>query len=492
MKRSSGILMAISSLPSKYGIGTFGREAYNFIDFLSESRQSWWQILPLGPTGYGDSPYQSFSSFAGSPYYIDLDMLIEDGLLSEDEVITLDWGDDPSKVDYGKLYENRLPLLAKAAERGMAKDREQFDKFISENKGVADYALYTAIKKHFGMKAWLEWPDEDVRYRKAEALEKYSEQLAHEIEVQEYIQYLFFNQWEALKEYAHEKGIGIIGDIPIYVPLDSADVWSAPSSFLLDEKNVPVEVAGVPPDNFTEDGQLWGNPLYDYDQMKADGYSWWINRIAGAAKLYDVIRIDHFRGFESFWAVPYGSDTAKDGRWVKGPGIELVKTLTNWFHDTRFIAEDLGYPSEEVVQMLKDSGLPGMKVLEFAFDDPEYDAFCPHKYVNNCICYTGTHDNETLMGWKAGADPEIVEKCVKYFGLNDEEGFTYGIIRGGMSSVADLFIAQLQDYLELGSEARMNTPGTAQGNWQWRMEPGKTDQELAEKIAAMTVLYGRS
>lgn len=491
MERSSGILMPISSLPSPYGIGTLGKEAYKFIDFLSDSGQRCWQILPVGPTSYGDSPYQSPSTFAGNPYFIDLDMLIEDGLLLKEEVEAVNWGDDPSQADYGLLYENRFPLLEKAAARGWLRDEEEVKAFAEGSGWLDDYAFFMALKRHFDMKSWIDWPDEEIRLRKPEAMYRYRAELRSDIDLFIYMQYLFFKQWDALKSYAKEKGILIIGDMPIYVALDSADVWAEPENFQLDEKNMPVEVSGVPPDYFTEDGQLWGNPLYDYDFMASDGFGWWIRRIDGARKLYDLIRIDHFRGLESYWAVPYGEKTAKNGHWVKGPGMSLVRILKEWFSDIQYIAEDLGYPSEDVVRLLKDSGFPGMKVLEFAFDHRDSSDYLPHTYDRHCICYAGTHDNNTLSGWRYDADPKDIEKASAYLGLNDQEGFVWGILRGGSSSVADLFIAQMQDYLELGEEARMNTPGTLEGNWKWRMLPGAVTEELTERIAKMTELYGR-
>ena len=492
MKRSSGILMPISSLPSPYGIGTMGKAAYAFVDFLAEARQAWWQILPVGPTSYGDSPYQSFSAYAGNPYLVDPDMLIRDGLLTEEEVSAVDWGDDPACVDYAKIYENRIPLLRLAKERGWQRDAEKVAAFAEENRGwLADYALFMALKRHFGMVAWTEWPDEDIRLRKAAAVARYTKELAEDIDLFVYIQYLFFAQWQALRAYAHEKGIGIIGDLPIYVAMDSADVWADPNGFQLDEKNVPKEVAGVPPDYFSEDGQLWGNPLYDWDAMKRDGYGWWIRRIEGASHLYDILRIDHFRGFESYWAVPYGETTAKIGRWVKGPGMDLVGVLTGWFPNIQFIAEDLGYLTAEVRQLLADSGLPGMKVLEFAFDSREPSNYLPHTYTNHCVCYAGTHDNAPLMIWKDEAAKDDIAMAVQYLGLNDGEGFHWGVLRGGMSSVADLFVAQMQDYLGLGKGSRMNVPGILGGNWQWRMLPGQITPELTARIADMTRLYGR-
>ena len=493
MKRSSGILMPISSLPSPHGIGTLGVEARKFVDFLAAAGQSWWQILPVGPTSYGDSPYQSFSAYAGNPYLIDLDLLCEDGLLTPAEVNAVSWGMDPARVDYSAIYNGRFPLLHLAMERGWERDADKAKAFSEENDAwLPDYALFMALKRHFGMSAWTEWPDEDIRLRRPEAVARYREELADDIRLFTYIQYLFFRQWEALRSYAHEKGIGIIGDLPIYVAMDSADVWADPRAFQLDKRNVPAEVAGVPPDYFTADGQLWGNPLYDWDAMKADGYTWWIRRIAGASRLYDILRIDHFRGLESYWAVPYGETTAKVGRWVKGPGMDLMNVLTEKFPNIQFIAEDLGYLTPEVRQLLEDSGLPGMKVLQFAFDSREAANYLPHTYPRHCVCYAGTHDNSTLMGWKDEAAPADIAMAREYLGLHDEEGFNWGVLRGGQSSVADLFIAQMQDYLGLGSEARMNTPGILGGNWQWRMLPGQITDELTARIARMTSLYGRS
>ena len=493
MKRSSGILMPISSLPSPHGIGTLGAEARKFVDFLADAGQSWWQILPVGPTSYGDSPYQSFSAYAGNPYLIDLDLLCEDGLLTPAEVNAVSWGTDPARVDYSAIYNGRFPLLHLAMERGWERDADKVKAFSEENDAwLPDYALFMALKRHFGMNAWTEWPDEDIRLRRPEAVARYREELADDIRLFTYIQYLVFRQWEALRAYAHEKGIGIIGDLPIYVAMDSADVWADPRAFQLDERNVPAEVAGVPPDYFTADGQLWGNPLYDWDAMKADGYTWWIRRIAGASRLYDILRIDHFRGLESYWAVPYGETTAKVGRWVKGPGMDLMNVLTEKFPNIQFIAEDLGYLTPEVRQLLEDSGLPGMKVLQFAFDSREAANYLPHTYPRHCVCYAGTHDNSTLMGWKDEAAPADIAMAREYLGLHDEEGFNWGVLRGGQSSVADLFIAQMQDYLGLGSEARMNTPGILGGNWQWRMLPGQITDELTARIARMTSLYGRS
>ena len=492
MKRSCGIIMPVFSLPSPYGIGTFGQAAYDFIDFLKASGQSWWQMLPLGPTGYGDSPYQSFSTYAGNPYFIDLDLLQQDGLLTQSEILSLDWGNDPSHVDYETIYCNRFSLLKKATERGWERDQAEVQAFMVENESwLPDYALYMAVKQHFDMKPWTQWPDDAIRLRESTAMDLYREKLSDEIHVLIYAQYLFFRQWNALREYAHAQGIGIIGDLPIYVSMDSADVWAEPEFFQLDSHGFPTEVAGVPPDYFCEDGQLWGNPLYNWNAMQDNGYNWWIRRVNGAAKLYDVIRIDHFRGFESYWAVPYGETTAKNGHWIKGPGMNLVQTLLNRFPELQFIAEDLGFLTPEVYQLLANSGLPGMKILEFAFDSREPSNYLPHRYPTHCICYAGTHDNATLAAWKEEVDPDDLALAVEYLGLNEKEGFHWGILRGGMSSVAELFMAQLQDYLGLGAEARINIPGTPSGNWQWRLLPNQLTAQLAEKLANMARIYGR-
>ena len=484
--------MPVFSLPSPYGIGTIGKAAYDFIDFLNDANQTWWQILPVGPTSYGDSPYQSPSAYAGNPYLIDLDLLVQDGLLTKKEINAASFGDDPEHIDYGLLYQNRLPLIKKAMERGWERDLDKINEFRRENAfWLEDYALFMAIKRANGMRSWLEWENEDLRMHREHALNECRRELEEDIRLFVYTQYLFFGQWEKLREYAHSKGILIMGDMALYVALDSADVWSSPENFLLDEKNLPVEVAGVPPDYFTADGQLWGNPIYDYDHMQKDGYGWWIRRIGGASKLYDAIRIDHFRGLASYWAVPAGESTARNGRWVQGPGMSLLSALEGWFTGVQFIAEDLGYPSPEVAQLLHDSGFPGMKVLEFAFDSRDESNYLPHTYQNNCICYTGTHDNDTVAGWRKTANKDDLKKAEKYLGLNEKEGFVRGMIRGGMESVADLFIAQMQDYLELGDEARINTPGSESGNWCWRMLPGKASRKLAAEMAEMAEIFGR-
>lgn len=490
-KRSSGILMPVFSLPSPYGIGTFGKAAYEFAEFLHAAGQKYWQMLPLGPTAYGDSPYQSPSTYAGNPYFIDLDMLIDDGLLTKEEVAASYFGTEPRYVDYGALYSSRYPLLRLAKERGWNRDAAAVDKFCKKNEGwLPDYALFMACKQHFNMKPWMEWDDEEIRLRKsAEALNKYRTMLREDVELFIYIQFLFFNQWAKLKDHIHSLGIQIIGDIPIYVAMDSADVWAEPEFFQLDKDCAPTDVAGVPPDYFCEDGQLWGNPLYRWDAMEKDGFGWWIRRIDGASKLYDVIRIDHFRALESYWSVPYGEPTAKNGRWIKGPGIALVNALKNWFPNLSFIAEDLGLITPEVAQLLSDSGLPGMKVLEFAFDDTKKSAYLPHNHIKNCVCYTGTHDNSPLALWLQEESANNLAFAKEYIGNDD---LHWEMIRTGMRSVADLFVAQIQDYLELGEGHRINSPGAPYGNWQWRLVPGETTNALAEQIATLTKLYSRN
>lgn len=491
MERGSGVLLPVFSLPSPYGIGTFGKAAYQFADFLHAAGQKYWQLLPLGPTSYGDSPYQGFSTFAGNPYFIDLDLLAEDGLLDKAALASVDGGDTPRYVDYGKIYQSRFRILRAAFSVGYPRDKDKVAAFEKNNAWLADYALFMALKNYFEMKSWLEWPDKDIRLRKPEALERYRRELKEDVQFFMYLQYLFFQQWECLRKYIHSLGLKVIGDLPIYVALDSADVWAEPEYFQLGEGHVPTEVSGVPPDYFSKDGQLWGNPLYDYDRMRRDGFGWWIRRVEGASRLYDVIRIDHFRGLESYWAVPYGDKTAKNGRWRPGPGMDLVGVLTQWFHNLEFIAEDLGFMTPEVRKLLKDSGLPGMKVLEFAFDPREPSNYLPHTYDHNCVCYIGTHDNETIQQWRQVVNRADLTFAKRYLGLNEEEGFRWGFIRGGMASVADTFIAQMQDYLGLGAEGRMNTPGQVGSNWQWRLLPGEANALLARKMYQYTKMYGR-
>ena len=493
LKRSSGILMPMSSLPSPYGIGTMGKAAYQFIDFLKAAGQKYWQLLPLGQTSYGDSPYSSPSTFAGNPYYIDLDLLVADKLLKKSDLKGTDWGSDDASVDYAKIYANRYSLLRKAFANGKETLKEEADAFRKEKASwIENYALFMSIKAKFGMKSWMEWPDEEIRKRKPEAVKKYSEELKEDVDFWCFTQFLFFRQWNALRQYAKEKEIGFIGDVPIYVAMDSADIWSEPQFFQLDEEYRPVEVSGCPPDAFNDDGQLWGNPLYDYDAMQKDGFGWWICRIEGISTLYDVIRIDHFRGFESYWAVPAKDDTAKNGEWRKGPGMALVGVLTSWFSGLTFIAEDLGYTTPEVMQLLADSGLPGMKVLEFAFDAHGDSAYLPHACAFNSSMYIGTHDNDTVNGWLETISREDKKFAKDYMHITEDEGWCWGMIRTGMASPSNLFVMQMQDVLELPGSCRMNTPGIPMNNWRWRMLPGAAKASIAKKLKAATVLYRRS
>ncbi len=490
-QRSSGILLPVSSLPSPYGIGTMGKEAYRFIDFLKKSGQRWWQVLPIGPTSYGDSPYQSFSVFAGNPYFIDLEELISDGLLLREEAEAGSWGNDPQSVDYGTVYENRFPVLRLAAARGLKRDGEKLDAFRRENPWVEVYAQFMAVKAYFGMRSWTEWEDEDIRLRRPEAVARYCGMLKDDIDFWAYLQYLFYGQWEKLRAYAHRNGIFIIGDAPIYVALDSADVWSEPQFFQLNEKNVPVKVAGVPPDAFSDDGQLWGNPLYDWDAMKKDGYGWWIRRIEGVSRFFDMVRIDHFRGFEAYWSVDATEITAKNGKWIKGPGKELIRVLKGWFPNLKFIAEDLGEITPEVRELLEDSGWPGMKVLEFAWGGGETNEYLPHNHVTNSICYVGTHDNETAGGWLENAKKaEILHAC-RYLGIKETSELPDALIRAALGSVSFLTVIQMQDWLGIGAEGRINLPGTTGGNWSWRLFPGQITDELADRIYDHTLMYQR-
>ncbi|MEA4973171.1 MAG: 4-alpha-glucanotransferase [Candidatus Metalachnospira sp.] len=489
MERASGIIMPIFSLPSEYGIGTLGKEARNFVDFLKRAKQKYWQVLPIGPSGCGNSPYSSYSTFAGNPYFIDFDILIQEGIIEVKYIESIDWG--KGNIDYDKIEKNKLKVLRTAYENCFDKYKDYVEEFIYKNYWVNDYALYMALKKEFNMKPWTDW-NTDIKMRKPEALEYYKKLLEDEIHFHIFVQYLFFNQWAGLKEYANENGVKFIGDLPIYVAMDSVDAWSSPESFLLDNNNVPTEVAGVPPDYFSKTGQLWGNPLYDWDAMRNDGYGWWIRRIDGANKLFDVIRIDHFRGLASYWAVPTGENTAVNGEWKKGPGIEFIDRIKGWFGELNIIAEDLGILTDDVKQLLKESGFPGMKVLEFAFDENRNSDYLPYKYDRHCVCYCGTHDNATLREWKECGNANEIEFAMKYFGIEKEDDFTFGIIRGGMASVAELFITQMQDYLDLGKNSRTNIPGEPKGNWKWRMEKDAADNKLADKIAEITEMYGRA
>lgn len=488
--RQSGILMHITSLPGPYGMGTMGEKAYQFVDFLQSAGQSCWQILPLNPTGYGDSPYQSFSSWAGNPYLIDLDILVKEGLLKREELESISWETTPNRVDFGLQYTRRYPILRTAHERFVP--GEEYEVFCQENAfWLNNYALFMAIKDNLGGAPWLTWP-EGLKTCRPEALEEQRQKLGKNLDFYRFLQYQFFRQWKALRRYANGKGIRIIGDIPIYVPLDSADVWANPHLFQLDSSLRPTHVAGCPPDSFTADGQLWGNPLYDWPIHEKTGYRWWIRRLSAAAAMYDVVRIDHFRGLESYWSVPAQDKTAKNGHWCPGPGMSFVHAIRKALPGLDFIAEDLGYITPEVRKLQQDSGYPGMKVLEFAFDSREESDYLPHLYPVDSVCYTGTHDNPPLGQWLEDAAPEDVACAKAYLGLNQEEGYIWGIIRGAMSSVSRLCVVQLQDYLELGKNARMNRPGSLScANWTWRANASQLTPALAEKIRSITKRYGR-
>lgn len=487
--RKSGILMHITSLPGPYGIGTMGKEAFAFLKFLKKAGQQSWQMLPLTPTGYGDSPYQSCSAYAGNPYLIDLDLLIKDGLLVPQDLEGIEWNETETRVDFGKLYNNRTPVLKKAYARFT--DSEALDKFVSKNADwLPDFALYMALKEVHSFQPWFQWED-DLKFREPAALEKATEALSEKIRFYSFVQYLFYKQWNALRRRAKKLGIELIGDVPIYVPYDSVEVWKDPQLFQLDETLTPTDVAGCPPDAFSEDGQLWGNPLYRWDVMAKDGFAWWLRRLGAAGKLFDVIRLDHFRGFEAYWSIPYGDETARGGKWVPGPGMEFINALKTGLPKIRFIAEDLGFLTEGVLKLRDDSGYPGMKVLGFAFDSREPSDYRPHLYTANTVCYTGTHDNMTTRQWFESVSPDAVKLAVEYMALTKKEGYVWGVIRTAMSSVSDLAMVQMQDYLDLGAEGRMNFPGTTVNNWTWRAEKGFASAKLAKRIAALTVLYDR-
>lgn len=491
--RRNGMLLPIASLPSPYGIGGFSKEAYEFIDLLEETGQKLWQILPLGPTSYGDSPYQSFSTFAGNPYFIDLDTLAEKGWLTKEACEASDYGDNESYIDYGRIYNSRFVLLKQAFLNSDILSDEKFTEFCKANQHwLPDYALYMALKNQNDGKSWIEW-EEEIRLRKPEAVECYKKELEEECNFYEFLQYEFHEQWTKVKEYAHKKGIQIVGDVPIYVAFDSADTWANPELFQLDEKNPPLGVAGCPPDAFSATGQLWGNPLYNWAYHKKTGYDWWLKRIAYCFDLYDIVRIDHFRGFDEYYSIPYGDETAVNGHWEKGPGMDLFDTVKEKLGELDIIAEDLGFLTESVFQLLKDSGYPGMKVLQFAFDPSEDSDYLTYKYQRNCVVYTGTHDNDTTAGWfekLSDGDREVALRYMNSFYTPKEEQH-WDLIALAMRSTADTCIIPVQDFLGLGSEARINMPSTLGDNWKWRMTKGAFSEELKEKIRRMTKLYGR-
>jgi 4-alpha-glucanotransferase len=509
MSRASGILMHISSLPEDYGIGTFGEEAYRFADFLKASGQSYWQILPLGHTGYGDSPYQAFSAYAGNPYFVDLKILEQEGLLKREEFEDVEFGRNEEETDYGKLFERRFQVLAIAYHRakkicqeeqqeGVEKDsgqdslQSEIRSFRKENAfWLEDYAMYMAVKSEMGLRSWQEW-DEEIKVRDEVALEAYKGALKEEINFWVFVQYMFFKQWRALKTYVNHLGIKIIGDIPIYVSIDSADTWANAELFKLDAYKNPTVVAGCPPDAFSDTGQLWGNPIYDWEYLEQTGYKWWTDRIRESFKLYDVVRIDHFRGFEAYWEIPFGEDTAQNGKWVEGPGMKLFEAIKQELGEVAIIAEDLGYLTQKVIEFKNETGYPGMKVLQFAFSIEEESSYLPHNYDKNCVVYTGTHDNDTTMGWiEATGNKDEVGHAKRYLKLDADEGCNWGIIRGAWSSTAHTAIAPMQDFLGLGNESRMNIPATLGGNWKWRMKKEALTEALHQKINELTKLYKR-
>ena len=492
--RKSGVLMPVASLPGKYGIGTFGKESYHFVDMLAKAGQSYWQILPLGPTSYGDSPYQSFSTFAGNPYFIDPGMLIEEGLLTQKEADAYDFGRKADTIDYGKIYETRFKMLKKAFSRADLSSDKKYERFCRTNAfWLDDYALYMAIKNSFGGVSFIEW-DEPIRKRERDALGKYRAKYAKEVEFYKFLQYKFLIQWKALKKYANDRGIGIIGDIPIYVAFDSADTWSSPKLFQFDENGFPTAVAGCPPDGFSATGQLWGNPLYDWEYHKKTGYKWWIQRIKHCYELYDIVRVDHFRAFDAYYAIPYGDKTAEFGKWRKGPGYALFAAINEKLGDVDMIAEDLGFLTDSVIRLVKRSGHPGMKVLQFAFDSRADSDYLPHNYDSNTVCYTGTHDNDTTVGWFKTMKKADAKKALMYLdrqALTSDREISRAFVKLAMSTVSKLCIIPMQDWLSLDGRARINTPSTLGGNWVWRMKSGAFSNTLAGEMKRITKLYAR-
>lgn len=500
--RASGILLPIASLPSAYGIGSFDKAAYEFVDTLVKAGQRFWQILPMGPTGYGDSPYQSFSTFAGNPYFISLDELVFRGWLTKLDVkgyefslklhIQAGYGED---IDYELLYKKRFQILRKAFANSEIWEDVDFQKFVSENdEWLPDYALFMAIKDSKGGRSFLEWEDA-IKQREPDALSEYQKRYEEDVRFYMFLQFEFNRQWKKLKAYANKKGVQIIGDIPIYVALDSADTWSHPELFQFTEDLTPKAVAGCPPDAFSETGQLWGNPLYDWKRHEKTGFDWWIRRIHNCFCWYDMVRIDHFRGFDEYYAIPYGEPTAAHGKWETGPGIRLFEVMEEKLGRQNIIAEDLGFLTDSVRKLLKDTGYPGMKVLQFAFDSREESDYMPHNYTSNCVVYTGTHDNQTTCGWWDEMSEEDRNVAFRYMCVPGDtmstKELTWQLVAMAHRSVADLCIIPAQDYLCLSKEARVNTPSTLGCNWKWRMEKDAFSDELCKKIFQMTKLFGR-
>lgn len=495
MKRSSGILLPVSSLPSPYGIGCFDSEAYRFVDFLEKSGQAYWQILPLGPTGFGDSPYQSYATFAGNPYFIDLEDFIRRGLLSREACNEADLQASPQRVDYERQYRHRYPLLRQAFDASRSQEDPELERFQNDSPWLADYCLFMALKEAHHGAAWYEWED-GIRHRQPEVLERARAELSETIAFHRFLQYHFYRQWMALKAYANGKGIRIVGDVPIYVAYDSVDVWCHPELFQLDEHKHPIAVAGCPPDGFSPDGQLWGNPLYHWPTHAATGYSWWIKRLDHSLRLYDAIRIDHFRGFDQYFAIPYGSPNAHGGHWEQGPGMALFHTVRSTLRETEIIVEDLGFITDSVRQLVRDSGFPNMKVLQFGFDARDEggaNEHLPHLYGENCVAYTGTHDNQPLASWLVTITEAEQEQVRGYLcdRFTPQHLIPKSLIALIMRSPARLCMIPFQDWLGLGDESRINTPSTVGSNWQWRMPAGSAGESLAREIRHMTKRFGR-
>ncbi len=491
-KRSSGVLMHITSLPGQFGIGTFGKSAYEFVDFLEETKQTYWQILPLTTTSYGDSPYQSFSAVAGNLNLIDFSLLKEDGLLEESDYANVNFGENSEKVDYALLFETRRPILEKAVANTSKNSKvlAEIEKFEAENSSwLADYAEYMAIKESFGYKSFIHW-DEDIKKGEEAAREKYRTELQDSIRYYTVTQYFFFKQWLALKEYANEKGIKIIGDMPIYVSADSVEMWTMPELFKVDANNEPLYVAGCPADDFSPTGQLWGNPIYDWEKHKEQGFSWWIYRVQESFKIYDVLRIDHFKGFSDFWQIDKDAENAVNGTWEAGPGIELFQKIKEQLGDLPIVAENLGFIDAKAEKLLDDSGYPGMKILQFAFPG-EDNLDRPHHYTQNSVAYTGTHDNDVVNGWYEKLSESEKELVSEYLNRRDDETITEAMIRGIYSSVSNYAIVTMQDLLDKDATSRMNVPSTVGGNWEWRMLAEDLTEERKEFLRNITVRYSR-
>lgn len=488
--RGSGILLHISSLPSPYGIGTLGKDAYEFVDFLKQSGQKYWQVLPTGPTSYGDSPYQTFSAFAGNPYFIDLDMLTDEGLLSIHDLKGLS-PNNTGSVNYEQIYKTRFLVLEKAFNNFCMAKPEDYGKFIEDNKDwLEDYALFMAIKYISTEGNWHGWSRE-FRTRDEEILNEFKKQYINKIEFWYFVQYKFFEQWKELKEYANNRNIKLIGDMPIYVAYDSSDVWANPKYWQLDDELLPKVVAGCPPDYFAKTGQLWGNPIYDYDLMAKDGFKWWVKRIKDAFKLYDVVRIDHFRGFEAYYSIPYTDKTAEFGTWIKGPGLPLFSKIKEELGDLNIIAEDLGFMTQGVKDLLQATGYPGMKILQFGFNPYEDSDYLPHNYPKNSISYTGTHDNQTIKDWLETISKAEKDFCYEYANINNDKEAVNKLIKCVLASPSDTVIIPLRDYLELGKEGRFNIPSTLGGNWTWRMKKEDLSDKLSKRILKNTLTYKR-